>query len=43
MYYKKETQFTNNASKRVFEEVYTNEDMTDEKANTSNGYDYYNI
>ena len=37
MYYKKETQFTNNASKRVFEEVYTNEDMTDDKANTSNG------
>ena len=31
MNYKKESQFTNNASKRVFEEVYTNEDMTEEK------------
>ena len=29
MNYKKESQFTNNASKRVFEEVYTNEDMPD--------------
>ena len=29
MNYKKESQFTNNASKRVFEEVYTNEDMND--------------
>lgn len=37
MYYKKESQFTNNASKRVFEEVYTNEDMTDDKANKNNG------
>ena len=27
MNYKKESQFTNNASKRVFEEVYTNEEM----------------
>ena len=37
MNYKKESQFTNNASKRVFEEVYTNEDMTDERANSNNG------
>ena len=29
MNYKKESQFTNNASKRVFEEVYTNEDMSE--------------
>ena len=29
MNYKKESQFTNNASKRVFEEVYNNEDMPD--------------
>ena len=31
MNYKKESQFTNNASKRVFEEVYTNEDMTESR------------
>ena len=31
MNYKKESQFTNNASKRVFEEVYTNEDMPDDR------------
>lgn len=37
MYYKKESQFTNNASKRVFEEVYTNEDMKDDRANATNG------
>ena len=29
MEYRKESQFTNNASKRVFEEVYTNEDMSE--------------
>ena len=38
MYYKKESQFTNNASKRVFEEVYTNEDMSDDKAKDNHGY-----
>ena len=37
MNYKRESQFTNNASKRVFEEVYTNEDMQNNKANVSNG------
>ena len=37
MNFKKESQFTNNASKRVFEEVYTNEDMLDNRVNTSNG------
>ena len=37
MEYKRESQFTNNASKRVFEEVYTNEDMPYNKANISNG------
>ena len=37
MNYKKESQFTNNASKRVFEEVYTNEDMTENKVY---GYSY---
>ena len=37
MNYKKESQFTNNASKRVFEEVYTNEDMPDNRACDANG------
>jgi len=37
MNYKKESQFTNNASKRVWEEVYTNEDMTSDKIDVSNG------
>ena len=37
MYYPKESQFTGHASKRVYEEVYTNEDMTNDSANTSNG------
>ena len=37
MYYPKESQFTNNASKRVFEEVYTNEDMTNDNVNVSTG------
>ena len=37
MYYNRESQFTNNASKRVFEEVYINEDLLDSKANPSNG------
>ena len=36
MNYKKESQFTNHASKRVFEEVYTNEDMTDNKISSGN-------
>ena len=37
MYYEKESQFTNNAFKRVFEEVFTNEDMKNSDANVSNG------
>ena len=37
MEYKREYQFTNNASKRVFEEVYIDEDMPNERANASNG------
>ena len=37
MEYKREAQFTNNASKRVFEEVYIDEDMPNERANSSNG------
>ena len=37
MNYKKESQFTNNASKRVVEEVFTNEDMTNDKIDVSNG------
>ena len=37
MEYKRESQFTNNASKRVFEEVYIDEDMPNERANASNG------
>jgi len=37
MNYRREAQFTNNASKRVFEEVYTNEDMQNERADVSNG------
>ena len=32
MYYPKESQFTGHASKRVYEEVYTNEDMTNDSA-----------
>lgn len=37
MNYKKESQFTNNASKRVFEEAYIDEDMPNESANPSTG------
>ena len=37
MEYKRESQFTNHASKRVFEEVYIDEDMPNERANASNG------
>ena len=37
MNYRREAQFTNNASKRVFEEVYTNEDMEDTRAFNNNG------
>ena len=37
MEYKRESQFTNHASKRVFEEVYIDEDMPNERANTANG------
>lgn len=37
MYYPKESQFTGHASKRVYEEVYTNEDMTNDGVNSSNG------
>ena len=37
MEYKRESQFTSHASKRVFEEVYIDEDMPNERANTSNG------
>ena len=35
MNFKKETQFTNNASKRVFEEVYTNDDLDNNKTSDS--------
>lgn len=35
MEFKKESQFTNNASKRVFEEAYFNDDMADNRANVS--------
>ena len=38
MYYPKESQFTGHASKRVYEEVYTNEDMTNDNVNVNNGY-----
>ena len=37
MEYKRESQFTSHASKRVFEEVYIDEDMPNERANSSNG------
>ena len=37
MYYPKESQFTGHASKRVYEEVYTNEDMTNDNVNTNTG------
>ena len=37
MYYPKESQFTGHASKRVFEEVYTNEDLTNDGVNEYNG------
>ena len=36
MNFKTEAQFTKNASKRVFEEVYTNEDMTENKLSYGN-------
>ena len=37
MYYPKESQFTGHASIRVFEEVYTNEDLTTSNVNETNG------
>ena len=36
MHYHKESQFIRHASKREYEEVYTNEDMTNNSVNTSN-------
>ena len=38
MMFKKESQFTSHASKQVFEEVYTNEDMADDRADVNNKF-----